>query len=53
MIYNIKNCVLYFGRETEGRRLLGIPSQRWKGDTKMDLKRTGNGLDSTMWDIVH
>jgi hypothetical protein len=53
MIDDIKKSVLYFGREPEGRRSLGISSQRWKDDTKMGLNKTGNGLDSTVWDIVH
>jgi hypothetical protein len=43
----IKNFTQYFGHETEGRRSFGIPSLRWK-----DYTKTGNGLDSAVWDIV-
>jgi hypothetical protein len=29
----------------EGKRPLGIPRRRWKGNIKMDLQEVGGGLD--------
>jgi hypothetical protein len=32
-----------FGRETEGRRLLGRPRRRWEDNIKMDIQEVGCG----------
>ena len=35
-----------FGVETEGKRQLGRPMQRWKGNIKMELQEVGwGGMD--------
>ena len=38
-----ERCIEGFGKEPEGKRLLGRPRRRWEGNIKMDLQEVGCG----------
>jgi hypothetical protein len=40
-VWKGKKYVLYFGRETEGKRSLGRPRHREEDDIKIDIKELG------------
>jgi hypothetical protein len=42
-----EKCVHYFGWESEGKKLLGIPLCRWFYNIKVDLRVGRRGLDSS------